>query len=207
LKVFFIYTCVLSFFVLLSLVSIYFFKSMKYYVLFVKCYTLFEYTIVAYFLISLLKNQTFKYIIWVSIPLFLCVAFSFYFLINTATYSTTPAIIEFLMFIVFIIYFFYEKMKTVIIYPLYQSVSFWICVAFFLYFTGNFFFFVFVHSSTDTKFVNERRLIYSLVTITKNILLCLALFTNENLETNEDELQIPNDLNLDEFTLIKPNNS
>lgn len=45
------------------------------------------------------------------------------------------------------------------------------------------------------------RIIYSFVTISKNVLLSLALFANEPNEENNNELQIPTDLNLDEFSL------
>ncbi len=95
-------------------------------------------------------------------------------------------------------------MKTVIIYPLYQSITFWICVGFFLYFTGNFFFFLFSNTSTDKSFVKQLNIIYSFVTITKNIILSLSLFVNEPNEVEDDELQIPTNINLDEFTLTNP---
>lgn len=49
----------------------------------------------------------------------------------------------------------------------------------------------------------QLQLIYSLVTITKNIILSLALFANEPTE-NVEELRIPDDLNLDEFTPTNP---
>jgi hypothetical protein len=97
-------------------------------------------------------------------------------------------------------------MKTVVLYPLYQSASFWICVGFFLYFTGNFFFLIFIKSSTDKKFINQMNIIYGLVTLTKNVLLCVSLFVNEHPEEEEDILQIPSDINLDEFSLTTQKN-
>jgi hypothetical protein len=45
------------------------------------------------------------------------------------------------------------------------------------------------------------RVVYSLVTITKNLILGLALLANEPVDVKEEELQIPKDLQLDEFTL------
>jgi hypothetical protein len=48
--------------------------------------------------------------------------------------------------------------------------------------------------------------IYGLVTVTKNILLCISLFSNESPEEIEDELTIPSDLNLDEFSLTTTKN-
>jgi len=97
-------------------------------------------------------------------------------------------------------------MKIVVMYPLYQSIIFWICVGFFLYFTGTFFFFLFIKSSDDKEFKILMNSIYGIVTITKNILLCLSLFATENIEKADDELHIPNDLDLDEFSLTNLKN-
>jgi len=88
--------------------------------------------------------------------------------------------------------------------PLYQSISFWLCVGFFIYFTGNFFYLLFLTSTSDKKLVTEMKIVYTIVTITKDIILCLAWFAQEHNETKEEELRIPEDLHLDEdlsFTL------
>ena len=50
-------------------------------------------------------------------------------------------------------------------------------------------------------------IIYGMVTVVKNILLCLSLFANENVEQSDEELHIPSDLNLDEFSLTTQKNS
>ncbi|RYG18577.1 MAG: hypothetical protein EOO07_08665 [Chitinophagaceae bacterium] len=92
-------------------------------------------------------------------------------------------------------------MKIVVMYPLYQSIEFWICVAFFFLFTGTFFFFLLVSYNSDQKFKQQLAYIYSFVTITKNILLCLSLFATENKEQVNEELQIPTHMDLDEFSI------
>jgi hypothetical protein len=97
-------------------------------------------------------------------------------------------------------------MQTVVLYPLYQTSSFWICVAFFLYFTGTFFFFLFIKSSTDKEFIRQMNLIYGLVTVLKNILLSIAMLVTEKIEETEDPLRIPIDLELDEFSLTTTKN-
>ncbi|MEO7046766.1 MAG: hypothetical protein ABI091_15790 [Ferruginibacter sp.] len=97
-------------------------------------------------------------------------------------------------------------MKTVIMYPLYQSIVFWICVAFFIYFTGNFFFFIFSNTTKDLSFMKQLQIIYGIVTISKNVILCLALFANEPIEQNDEILNIPSEMNLDDFTPTNPKN-
>ncbi len=44
-------------------------------------------------------------------------------------------------------------------------------------------------------------LIYGFVTVCKNILLSIAMFATERVEETEETLQIPLDLDLDEFSL------
>ena len=51
----------------------------------------------------------------------------------------------------------------------------------------------------DKDFMTQMRTIYSLVTITKNIILCVAFFATEKIETQEDILHIPSELDLDSF--------
>lgn len=123
-------------------------------------------------------------------------------------FDTTPSIVEFLILISFLVYFFYEKMQTVVSYPLYQNISFWIAVGLFIYFTGNFFYLVFIYSSNDVSFILQMKYIYSIVTISKNIILALALFGTEpdNADNNPDTLDLPSNLNLDEFSLTNLKN-
>ena len=116
------------------------------------------------------------------------------------------SVIEFLIFIVILIYFFFEKMKQNFIVPIYQTINFWVCVGLFVYFTGSFFFLLLLSNvdKTDTHLKNEMKIIYSIVTILKNIILSLALLVNEDKTDEFQEFQIPNELDLDSFT---PNNN
>ena len=99
-------------------------------------------------------------------------------------------------------------MQTVVLYPLYQIPSFWIAVGLFIYFTGNFFVIVFVYSNTDPAYIVQSRIVYGIITFTKNIILALALFGTEpdNADNNPDTLDLPSNLNLDEFSLTNLKN-
>jgi hypothetical protein len=99
-------------------------------------------------------------------------------------------------------------MKIVVMYPLYQSISFWICVAFFLYFSGTFFSFLFTQTSNDIQLIKNMKLISGLVTLSKNIILSLSLFANEqDGDAIDDKLNLPNNINLDEISLTNFKNS
>ena len=196
LKVFFIYTILLSFFSITGL-ALLFFNSKSAYILIVRLYTIVEYILLSILLYNFFENKTAKRVVIFSI--FPFVIFTIInLLINEYKYSSYPLLIEFFCFIIFIIYFFYEKMNSSLDRPIYQNISFWICVGLFFYFTGNFFFLLFPVSSTDLVFKNQIQSIYIAVTITKNIILSLSFFATEFKE-DDDTPNFPSNLNLDGF--------
>ena len=89
-------------------------------------------------------------------------------------------------------------MKIVTQYPLYQSISFWLCVGLFIYFTGNFFFLLFANNSKDPAFKKQLQIICYVVDIFKDIILSLAWFAHEPTEEENSELLIPDDVHLDD---------
>ena len=67
---------------------------------------------------------------------------------------------------------------------------FWFAVAFLINFSGNFLLFVYSETSKkDPDFNTNYTIIYSTVTILKNLLLCLAItmkeYPNKNITTND----------------------
>jgi uncharacterized protein YacL len=160
-----------------------------------------EFSVIAMFFYYVIKHPLFRKLILIAIGLFLVFASVDYLLAEKTVFNNHSNLIASLILIVVIIYYFYEKMKIVVMYPLYQSIIFWISVAFFLLFTGTFFFFLLVSYSTDEVFNQQLAYIYTFVTIAKNIILCLALFATENRQHTSDELHIPNHMDLDEFSL------
>ena len=202
LKVFFIYAILLFFFSVFSLFLIKVIKARFLYLAALRVFNICEYSVIAYFLYQVFQVRRFKNIVRATIPIFIIYAVSDYIITDKSNVNSNSNIVSALLAIMMIVYYFYEKMKTVVLYPLYQSIVFWICVSFFLYFTGTFFFFIFLNSSTDKEFKVLMNSIYGFVTILKNIILCLALFASENTEEQEDNiLRIPNEIELDEFSL------
>ena len=106
LKVFFIYTIVLAGFVVLGTIALYLFKSKPTYVFIVKLYYISEYSLFAFFLFYLIKNSIVKKIVIYSILPFTIISIITYFISPKSDFSNYPSLIEFLAFIVFIIYFF-----------------------------------------------------------------------------------------------------
>lgn len=215
LKVFFVYTIILAIFATFSIVNFNFLSYKKIGAISVvlnftvlKTFVVLEFIIISIYLFFNYSRPLIKRILSVFIVAFPLFALITYFTLKITEFDTLPSIIEFLILISFLVYFFYEKMQTVVSYPLYQNISFWISVGLFLYFTGNFFFLVFIYSSDDNNFILQMKYIYSIVTITKNIILSLALFGHEpnEAENNPDTLELPSNLNLDEFSLTNLKN-
>jgi len=71
-------------------------------------------------------------------------------------------------------------MQETVAEPIYQKAIFWISVAFIINFSGNFFLFLYSKNSyNDQAFRNQFLIIYSSVTIIKNILLSIGVMKKE----------------------------
>ena len=70
-----------------------------------------------------------------------------------------------------------------VIEPIYQRAIFWICVAFIINSSGNFFLFLYSQNSyNDEIFKKQYTIIYVIVTVIKNLLLCISIFIKEKHE-------------------------
>ena len=182
-------------------------QSRPAYLVVLRIYIAIEYAILGYFFSILVQNIIAKRIIIYSIiPFWLYCIYNF-FISKHDTFNNYPSLIEFSAFILILLFYFYEKMNIVSSIPLFRSISFWLCVGCFIYFTGNLFFLLFITSTKDKDLLNQMFLIYSVVTITKNIILAAAWFANEKLQTDADIIQLPENMKLDDdFTFTNTTN-
>jgi hypothetical protein len=137
-----------------------------------------------------------KVILYLILPIVLFWSVNFFFNYNE-NFNSKALIFEFIFFLFVIIYYFFEKMIIVTNNSIHKSISFWICIGLFLYFAGNFFFLLFSDYTKDVKFLNNLKIIYTFVTISKDIILALAWFAHEKIETDADIIKIPEGLELD----------
>jgi hypothetical protein len=88
--------------------------------------------------------------------------------------------------------------------PIYSTIYFWINVGLFVYFTGNFFYILLVENSinANNEVRNQLKIIYSVISILKNIILGFALLQKQTKDISLNS-PFPKDLNLD---IITPNN-
>lgn len=150
-----------------------------------RIHTIIEFSLLAYLFSLFIKNKVVKKTLLILIIPFCTLCLVDYFLSKTPSIDYITLLIECLFFILLIIYFFFEKMKQDVNESLFASFTFWFAVAFLLNFSGNFL--LFVYSETSNKepdFKTNYAIIYSTVTIIKNILLCIAITMKESINKN-----------------------
>ena len=127
-------------------------------------------------------------------PLFIIYSIYDYIVSSKIKFGADQAILECLLMLIILIYFFFEKIKYEMQSPMYEFKSFWIAVSFFIFFSGNFF--LLIYSKTminDPSFRQQYVLIYSSFNIFKNIILCVALIIKDNNITNSKNIDSPFD--------------
>ena len=170
----------------------------------VRIYLILEFLLICFFYKTIFKSVRIKRIL-TSLPILFILFCTYNYVKSSKTeFDFAPLVVECLFFTVVILYYFYERIMYNFSTPLFQLPSFWISVAFLIYFSGNFFLFLFSKIiENDPGFADQYTLIYSSITIIKNILLCTALIVNKNLvETKNISSIIPN-LNIENFKTVQ----
>lgn len=174
-----------------------------------------EYILLSYFFSLLIRSEIVrKILVFSNIPFLTYWLFVF---INTdkSAYNNGPQLVELLFFIVVIIYYFFERMRYTVAVPLYQTLSFWISVGLFVYFSGVFFYILLVEtyfskspSADRDRILNELKMISCSVVILKNLILGFAVTVKETGEEAEEyNFNIPLDMDLDSFESFTPKNN
>ena len=206
LKVFFVYSIFQALFAILCTLAFYAFKSFPTYILVLRFHSVFEYILISYFLYLLIRNKIVKKIIlFLTIPYLIFSVYDF-FKFGNQTFSNDPSLVEFLILILFIIFFLFEKMQYSIDVPVYQTINFWISVGLFVYFTGTFFYILLVKNTnnSDINLKKQLLIINSVVIIIKNVILGFAFFKDEDKCVDDSVFKLPSELDLDSFY---PNNN
>lgn len=98
-----------------------------------------------------------------------------------------------------IIYYLFEVMQETVLEPIYIKAIFWISVAFIINSAGNFFLFLYSKNSfnDDPNFKRQYTIIYTTVTVIKNLLLCISILIKETPKNESDKVFF--DVDLDSF--------
>lgn len=210
-KVFFIYTIVVALYAIYGIIGLSFPQVsglFKYLHIALFSYDFLVYSVVATFLYySIISNKAKKVLLYTSVLYYIIFATVFFKNIPNNSYSTLTAIFEYLILIVFLVYLFYEKMQTIISYPIYLSNTFWIAVGLLLYFSGNFFYLVLILESTEASIVMKQlKVVFGVISILKSIILSLALLGRDDIDNiNGDEeasFELPDNIVLDDYNSL-----
>jgi hypothetical protein len=162
-----------------------------------------EYLLIALFLFNILESGKAKTGLLISLPIFLIYNIYDFVRNDNLSFSNDTTLLEFVIFIVLIIFYLFEKMKVNQQTPAYSSINFWLNVGLFVYFTGNFFYILLVENSANATIAvkNQLIIIYCIITILKNLILSFAFVKNdiEDSFKNNNKFKFPKDLNFDTF--------
>ena len=133
-------------------------------------FTMLEFTLFSFFFYSSLNERKFKYIPIIGAALFYIVAIGSF---TNKRFDSLPTSVEALLTITYCILLLYEQIKDPKVVFVYSTKKFWVIIAFFLYFSGTLF--LFVYTSTLSE---EQRQSYWLINnffeMLKNILFCVS---------------------------------
>ena len=181
LKVFFIYLTLLFVLVLPVFYFRYISPSSIPRLIFLRIFLIVEFVSISLVFYYNINKKLIKKIILI-VPWFF-ILFSVYDYVDSTKgqFSYIPLAVECLILVIYIIYFFFEKIQINTPTPIYTTHIFWIAVAFIFYCSGNFFLFLYSNVAIkNEQFQNQYTVIYSTFTILKNILLCLGISLNSS---------------------------
>ncbi len=203
-KVFFLYTAVITVLIIAVIITRYIYNSFPSYFFVTRIYSVLEYSILSYLFYLYIKNGVLRRILLYSIIPFIVFSIVNYLGASKPSIPFLPLVFEYLVLLAFIIYFFFEVLQEMVTEPIYHRPIFWISVGFIINFSGNFFVLLSsIKSFDDEAFRDIFTIIYSSVTILKNVLLCISLTVKENKFDNTSISDFPPDSKLDTYLPFK----
>ncbi len=176
LRYFFIYICYEALNTTLGLIINNHFRNVDAYEIQLRIYNIIEFVLISFTLIDNLESPTFKKLISFSTIAFFIFCIYDYLTSKHGIIDFDPVVVECIVMLLFLIYFLYEKINNDDSELLHETRTFWIAVAFFIYFSGNFFLFLYSRTMTkDKSFMVQYTLIFSTIVIIKNLFILIAL--------------------------------
>jgi len=165
-------------------------------------FTIVEYSFICYFIYLVLPKNLIKKIVLIAWFSFLLIAFADYISFNPKREFDSFVIgIESIIILLLCIYYLFSQIKGSNSLLIYSTFNFWVVIAFFIYFSGTFFLYLFTDKMGSSLAFQK---IYFIINISfnilKNILLCVAMTMKINDTVNLQKTIIPN---LDDDLFIK----
>jgi hypothetical protein len=186
-KVFFLYASLVAVLIITAYSLRYVLQDREDYFKVVRLYIVIEYCLLAYYFFLHVKNKFIGKLLLLSTPVFITFCIYDYTTEKLPGLPFVPFSVEYTIFLVLIIYYFFELMQEMVSEPIYQKAVFWVSVAFIINFSGNFFLFLYSTNSSsynDEDFKRQYTIIYTTITVIKNVLLCISILINEKTESS-----------------------
>ena len=150
-----------------------------------RIFTIFEGVCFGYFLYFIIQNNTAKKILTGLGVIFLVLALFDLKNSNADTFDSIPTVVECLILLSFSIYYLYEQIKDPNNLFLYNTPNFWIVVGIILFFSGNFFLFIYGQSSSKLPDWDKTfKLINGVCSLLEYILFLVAFIIARNASKN-----------------------
>lgn len=196
------YTILISILVIVGFTLLYIYNSPESYYRVVRIYLLLEFSLLVYLFSLYIKKIATKKIGIIILCCFLLFCIYDFYIEKAPGMPFLPASIAHILLLIIIIYFFFETMQEVVPIPIYQKAIFWISVAFIVNSAGNFFLFLYSKNSyNDETFRRQYTIIYTTVTVIKNLLLCISIPIKDSVKDSPSNNNF--EIDLDEFNPIK----
>lgn len=178
------YTILIAILVIVGFTLLYIYKSPESYYLVARVYIMLEFTLLTYFFSLYIQNKLVKKILLFSPIIFLLFCIYDFSVEKIPGIPFLPVTVAHITLLCFIIYYFFEVMQDLVVEPIYQKAIFWISVAFIINSSGNFFLFLYAQFSYNVDIFKtpQYTIIYTSVTILKNLLLCISILIKEKKE-------------------------
>ena len=172
------------------------------YILLLRIFIALEFILICTFYRTIFTNPTMKTVLTSLVFIFIGFCIFNYIQSPKTKFDIIPLVVESFFFTIVILYYFYDVMHYNLTIPLFQLANFWISFAFLIYFSGNFFVFLFSKlMENEPNFHVQYTTIYSSITIIKDILLCTGLLLNKN-PTQKDTTSLSNNVDLGSYSLL-----
>lgn len=142
----------------------------------IDCYNIVQFTLFSLFFYLSLREKKFKYIPIVGAAVFYIIAIRNF---TNREFDSFSLSLSSIFFIPYCILLLYEQMRDSNIEVVYNNKKFWIIVAFFLYFSGTLFLYIYINTLPEKQRPNYWS-INNFFEILKNILFCVAFIMKKN---------------------------
>jgi len=165
-------------------------------------FTIVEYSFFCYFIYLVLPKNFRKNIVTIAWFSFLLFALLDYILLNKSEgFDSFTSGVESIIILLLCIYYLFSQIKGSNSLLIYSTFNFWVVIAFFIYFAGTFFLYLFTDKMGNSlTFQKIYLIINTSFNILKNILLSVAMTMKLNDTINPQKTVIPN---LDDDLFIK----